>query len=275
VNEKNKNLVVRLVSALVLLPGVLYLLYLGHWWSAALLGFAAGACAHEYVSITLKELKPIGWFTVGMATAMPFLPVAVPGNAAALISGATGVVLFAGWAWHLVKGPLPEAPQRTAHLLMAFIYGHGGLTALAALRLLPDGGWWVVSALVITWGNDTMAYFAGRFLGKHKLYPEVSPNKTWEGFAGGFVGAIGFLFVQKAFFFTGLSVVDCVVLGALGSVLGPAGDLCESMLKRAYGVKDSGKIIPGHGGMLDRIDALIFNAPMVLLYVQFGRGLVG
>lgn len=274
-NEKNKNLVLRLASALVLLPGVLYLLYLGDWWSAALLGFAAGACAHEYVSITLKELKPIGWFTVGMATAMPFLPVAAPTTAAALISGATGVVLFGGWAWHLVKGPLPEAPQRTAHLLMAFIYGHGGLTALAALRLLPDGGWWVVAALVITWGNDTMAYFAGRFLGKHKLYPEVSPNKTWEGFAGGFVGAIGFLFVQKAFFFPALSVVDCVVLGALGSVLGPAGDLCESMLKRAYGVKDSGKIIPGHGGMLDRIDALIFNAPMVLLYVQFGRGLVG
>ncbi len=271
-NEKNKNLLVRVVSALTLLPVVLYLLYRGDWWAAALFGFAAGACAHEYLTIVLKSLSPVGWFTVGMAAAMPFLPVATPPHAAALIAGATGVVVFAAWAWHLLRGPLPEAPARSAHHLMAFIYGHGGLTALAALRLFEDGGWWVVSALVITWGNDTMAYFAGRFLGRHKLYPEVSPNKTWEGFAGGFVGAIGFLFVQKLFFFPGLTVVDCVVLGALGSVLGPAGDLCESMLKRAYGVKDSGKIIPGHGGMLDRIDALIFNAPMVLLYVQFGRG---
>lgn len=271
--DKNKNLLVRLVSGLTLLPAVLYLLYLGGWWTAALLGFGAGACAWEYVNITLKGFTPVAWLTVAMAAAMPFLPIAIPSQASALISGATGVVLFAAWAWHLLKGPLPEAPLRTAHLLMAFVYGHGGLTALAALRLVPDHGlMWVVAALVITWGNDTMAYFSGRLFGKHKLYPEVSPNKTWEGFAGGFVGAIGFLFIQRAFFFPSMTVLDCFVLGTLGSLLGPAGDLCESMLKRAYGVKDSGRIIPGHGGMLDRIDALIFNAPMVFLYVQFVRG---
>ena len=271
--DKNKNLLVRLISGLTLLPGVLYVLYLGGWWTAALLGFAAGACAWEYISITLKgPLTPVMVLTVGMAAAMPILPIAMPLHANALISGATGVVLFSAWSWHLLKGPLPEAPLRTAHLLMAFIYGHGGLTALAALRLVPDHGlMWVVSALVITWGNDTMAYFAGRLFGKHKLYPEVSPNKTWEGFFGGFVGAIGFLFIQRAFFFPELTVIDCFILGGLGSLLGPAGDLCESMLKRAYNVKDSGVIIPGHGGMLDRIDALIFNAPMVFLYVQFGR----
>ena len=273
--EKNKNLLIRIVSALVLLPVVLYLLYLGGWWTAGLLGFAAAACAYEYATITLKNFTPIVWLTVAMAGVMPLLPVWQPDRAHALISGATGVVLFGAWAWHLLRGPLPEAPQRTANLLTAFVYGHGGLTALAALRLMPEGGMWVVSALVITWGNDTMAYFAGRFLGKHKLYPEVSPNKTWEGFFGGFVGAIGFLFIQRAFFFPTLTVLDCFVLGVAGSILGPAGDLCESMLKRAYGVKDSGKIIPGHGGMLDRIDALIFNAPMVLLYVQFVRAWFG
>lgn len=270
--DKNKNLLIRLVSGLTLLPGVLYVLYLGGWWAAGLLGFAAGACAWEYINITLKAFTPVAWLTVLIAAAMPILPIAVPPHAAALISGATGLVLFSGWTWHLLRGPLPEAPLRTAHLLMAFIYGHGGLTALAALRLVPDNGlMWVVSALVITWGNDTMAYFAGRIFGKHKLYPEVSPNKTWEGFFGGFVGAIGFLFVQRAFFFPALTVVDCFILGGLGSLLGPAGDLCESMLKRAYNVKDSGVIIPGHGGMLDRIDALIFNAPMVFLYVGFVR----
>ena len=130
---------------------------------------------------------------------------------------------------------------------------------------------WFPGGLVI---GGLLAYFFGRFLGKHKLYPEVSPAKTWEGFFGGFVGSIGFLFLQKAFFFSHLTVVDCLVLGILGGILGPAGDLCESMLKRAYGVKDSGTIIPGHGGMLDRIDALIFNGPMVLLYVQFVRPLL-
>ena len=273
--DKNKNLMVRVISGLTLLPGVLYLLYLGGWWAAALFGFAAGAVAWEYISIALKGVTPVAIFTVAMAAAMPLLPMWNPVHASALISGATGIVLFVAWSWHLLRGPLPEAPVRTAHLLMAFIYGHGGLTALSALRLVPETGlMWVVSALVITWGNDTMAYFAGRLFGKHKLYPEVSPNKTWEGFFGGFVGAIGFLFLQRAFFFPALTIIDCFVLGGLGSVLGPAGDLCESMLKRAYGVKDSGVIIPGHGGMLDRIDALIFNAPMVFLYVVFVRGLV-
>lgn len=269
--DKNRNLIVRVGSALVLLPVVLFLLYRGGYWSAALFAFAAGACTQEYVAIVLKSFSPVAWLTVGMAAVMPFLPMVAPGVSSQLAVGLTGLVLFSGWIWHLWRGPLSEAPLRTAHLLTAFVYGSGGLTALAALRQGTDGVWWVVASLVITWGNDTAAYFFGRLFGKHRLYPEVSPNKTWEGFAGGFVGSVGFLFIQRQFFFSSLSVIDCLVLGGLASVLGPVGDLSESMLKRAYAVKDSGRIIPGHGGMLDRLDALIFNAPMVLLYVQFGR----
>lgn len=273
--DKNRNLLLRVLSAVVLLPVVLYLLFRGGAFTAALLGFAAAACAREYLLITLKTLNPVGWATVAMAGLMPALVVWRPADAPALISGATGAVLFAAWVWHLLNGPLQEGAQRTAHLLTAFIYGHGGLTALMAIRQLDEGGWWVVAALVITWGNDTAAYFFGRFLGKHKLYPEVSPSKSWEGFFGGFVGAIGFMFLQRQFFAPFLTVTDCIFLGVCGSLLGPAGDLCESMLKRAYGVKDSGNILPGHGGMLDRVDALIFNAPMVLLYVQFMRPNLG
>lgn len=269
--EKNRNLLLRVVSALVLLPVVLFLLAKGEYYTAVLLGFAAAACAYEYLKITLKELSPIAWGTVALVSLMPIVVAWRPNDATALISGATGLVLFSAWVYHLLNGPLQDGVQRTAHLLTAFIYGHGGLTALMAIRQMPEGIWWVVAALVITWGNDTAAYFFGRFLGKHKLYPEVSPSKSWEGFFGGFVGAIGFMFIERQFFATFLTVTDCIFLGLCGSLLGPAGDLCESMLKRAYGVKDSGTIIPGHGGMLDRVDALIFNAPMVLLYVQFLR----
>jgi len=271
VTDKNRNLIVRVGSALVLLPGVLYLMYLGGYWTAGLLAFAAAACTYEYLGIVLKSSSPITWFTVAMSAVLPLLPVVAPSGSSQLAVGVTGLVLFSGWVWHLWRGPLPEAPLRTAHLLTAFIYGSGGLTALSAIRQGLDGGWWLFASLVITWGNDTSAYFFGRLLGKHRLYPLVSPNKTWEGFAGGFVGSVGFLFLQRQFLFPSLTVMDCLVMGSLASVLGPVGDLSESMLKRAYGVKDSGRIIPGHGGMLDRIDALIFNAPMVLLYVQFGR----
>jgi phosphatidate cytidylyltransferase len=272
VTEKNKNLVIRIVSALVLLPIVLFLLYKGDLFSGVLFAVAAAACAHEYISITLKSVPGIGWLVIAISAFVPLLPVLLPYQATALVCAASGVVLFSAWVWHLLKGPLAEAPVRTAHLLTAFLYGSGGLVAIAALRQIPDGIWWVVALLVVTWGNDTSAYFAGRFLGKHKLYPEVSPNKTWEGFFGGMVGSTGMLFILRAFFFPSMTGVDCVLVGFLGGIFGPAGDLCESMLKRAYQVKDSGNIIPGHGGMLDRIDALIFNAPMVMLYVQFVRG---
>ena len=274
-NDKNKNLVFRLVTALVALPLVLYLLYLGGYYTAGLLSFAAGAVAYEYSKITLKELPGVAWLGVVITAALPLLPVWKPYEATALFCGVAGSYFFLVWGWHLVRGPLQDAPIRVAHLATAVLYGGVGLTALSALRKLPDGGWWVVATLTITWANDTAAYFAGRFLGKHKLYPEVSPNKTWEGFAGGMVGSIGGLFIVKYGFFPSMSVVDCFALGALGGVLGPTGDLCESMLKRAYGVKDSGSLFPGHGGMLDRIDALIFNAPAALLYVQFARGALG
>ena len=163
----------------------------------------------------------------------------------------------------------------TAHAVTGCLYGGLGLGPIAALRVGPSGLQWVISALVITWANDTCAYFAGRLLGRHKLHPAVSPNKTWEGFAGGRGGLGGGDVHRPVGGFPALTTMDCWVLGLLGAVLGPLGDLCESMLKRAHGVKDSGTLIPGHGGLLDRVDALLFNAPAVYLYVVVVRGLLG
>ena len=265
-NDKNRNLVVRVVTAVILLPIVVYLLWRGGAWTAGLLAAASAACAGEYLSIVGKRLGVAQWVAVVGAALLPLYPALVPGRTWLLAFWTLGALFFFGWIYHLVKGPLHEAPTHAAHLLTGAAYGAFGLTALAALRLIPHGLDWVFCALIITWGNDTCAYFAGRFLGKHKLYPEVSPNKTWEGFFGGMVGSIVGLFIARATFFPALSAADCVIVGVLGWVLGPLGDLCESMLKRAYSVKDSGKLMPGHGGMLDRIDALLFNAPMVFLF---------
>jgi phosphatidate cytidylyltransferase len=275
VNEKNKNLVIRIISALILLPLVVLLVYLGGLYSVVLMGLAAAACAGEYYAITLKKLSPAAWVGMAMAGLLPFLPLS---NGESTGQGAFWVVaffLFFAFTYHLLRGPLQEAPVMVSHLVTGLIYGSVGLTALSALRLRPEEGLgWVIAALVITWANDTSAYFAGRFLGRHKLYPEVSPNKTWEGFFGGMVGSVVGMFIARGFFFPMFTVTDSLVLGILGGILGPLGDLVESMLKRAYGVKDSGRIIPGHGGVLDRIDALLFNAPLVFVYVQFIRDLL-
>jgi phosphatidate cytidylyltransferase len=274
VNEKNRNLVVRIVTAVVLLPAVLALLAAGGWWTAGLVAFAAGACAFEYEKITQGRLGPAEFLAVLGAALIPLAAVTHPLGFTTLAAWILWVVFIAAAVQALFAPDRERAPARTAHAVTGCLYAGLGLGPIAALRVGPGGLQWVISALVITWANDTCAYFAGRLFGRHKLHPAVSPNKTWEGFAGGAVGSVGGMFIARWVAFPALTTVDCVVLGLLGAVLGPLGDLCESLLKRAHGVKDSGTLIPGHGGLLDRVDALLFNAPAVYLYVVAVRALL-
>lgn len=270
-DDKNKNLALRIASALVLLPGVIFLLLQGGLWSAVLIGAAAAICAAEYYRITLKHLSPAGWAAVLAAFLLPLYPHLSPQRAGDLALWTIAVFFLLAWSYELIHGPLDQAVIFASHLVTGLLYAALGLTALSALRRGPDGRQWVFCVLIATWGNDTCAYFVGRFLGRHKLYPEVSPHKTWEGLIGGMGGSLVGMLIARATFFPALSIGDCIAVGLATGVVGPIGDLCESMLKRAYHVKDSSQIIPGHGGLLDRIDALIFNAPIVFLYAQFVR----
>jgi phosphatidate cytidylyltransferase len=121
----------------------------------------------------------------------------------------------------------------------------------------------------MAFAGDTAAYYVGRRLGRHKLYPEVSPGKTVEGTIGLVVGSVAGCLLFRHYFFQALPMGHAIVLGLAGSVLGQLGDLCESVLKRAAGVKDSGTLFPGHGGILDRLDCLIFITPFVYYYQGF------
>jgi len=120
------------------------------------------------------------------------------------------------------------------------------------------------------WANDTGAYLSGRSFGKTKLFPKISPNKTWEGTIGGAILAI-LIAYNCSIYFTSLSRVEWVILATLVVVFGSLGDLVESMLKRSYGIKDSGTILPGHGGILDRFDGLLIAAPIVFSYIVLIR----
>jgi phosphatidate cytidylyltransferase len=273
VNPPNKNLLVRVVTALTLLPAVLALLFYGGWPAGILLAGAAGACALEYAQLTCGSLGVSQLASILGAASLPLFATLWPRGFAGPAFWVVTAVFYLAWIDHLLRGPLAEAPTHSAHAVTGCLYGGLGIALLAALRAGADGLGWVIVALVITWANDTCAYFVGRAFGRHKLYPSVSPNKTWEGFAGGFLGSVGGLFVTRLFFPV-LRPLDCVVLGVAGGVVGPLGDLCESMLKRAYGKKDSGVLIPGHGGILDRVDALLFNAPVVYVYVTVFRNVL-
>jgi len=142
------------------------------------------------------------------------------------------------------------------------------LSHLVALRDLDSGRNWVFLVLFVTWVSDTTAFLVGRGLGRHKLAPAISPGKTWEGTIGGICGgiAVSTLFFTPTPLQLPLTSGQAILLGALTSILGQVGDLVESLLKRNLGVKDSGNLMPGHGGILDRIDSLIFAGIVVYYY---------
>jgi phosphatidate cytidylyltransferase len=143
------------------------------------------------------------------------------------------------------------------------------LSYLVAVRLLPDGEWLLFFLLLVTWAADTAAYYVGTLYGRRRLAPTISPKKTVEGLAGGLIGATIAAFVARWTFVPEFSVFDTVVLAVLLTLVGLWGDLVESAIKRGAGVKDSGGLLPGHGGMLDRLDSLLFAAPAFYYYVAF------
>jgi len=130
------------------------------------------------------------------------------------------------------------------------------------------GGYTIISLFAAIWICDTAAYFGGRALGKHKLFERVSPNKTWEGAIFGFVSSILTMVAAKYLVLEYMTLAECVVLGVIVGIFGQLGDLVESLIKRDAGVKDSSAIIPGHGGMFDRFDSLMFASPLVYLYLD-------
>jgi len=281
-NEKNRNLVLRVGSAILLFPLLVWVTWAGGLPFTIVLAIASGVSAYELTSmftrigypemfgVAVAALVPVSpwWVQSPLANIPPFIPISLAVAAMTLLV----VNIFR-------PGPLDGAPQRVAASALAWLYCGVLIASVVALRL-RFGFSWVILAFVVTWANDTFAYFAGRLFGKTPFYPKVSPKKTWEGFAGGVLGSVlGALGTKAVFLFLpqpagetfDLGWIACILVGLGASVLGPLGDLAESMLKRAAGVKDSGNLIPGHGGLLDRIDALLFVAPWIYLWAAVIR----
>ena len=162
-----------------------------------------------------------------------------------------------------------QAAADAALVLMGFLYVPLLLSHLVMIRMLPHGIPWLFLIMVIVMAGDSAAYYVGSSFGKTKLYPPVSPKKSVEGSLGGLGGSVIGALISKAVFFPELTVVDCFATALLLGVLGQLGDLFESLIKRSCGVKDSGVIIPGHGGILDRMDSILFAGPAAFYYAYF------
>lgn len=167
----------------------------------------------------------------------------------------------------LTKTPLDECLVHGAVTLTGMLYL--GLTSsyLVMTRMLPQGEWLIFYLVLVTWASDTGAYYIGTLCGRHALAPRLSPKKTWEGLAGGLVFAILVAYIARWWFLPDLSLPDCTIIAILLTATGFWGDLAESAIKRSVRAKDSGSLLPGHGGMLDRLDSLLFTAPAFYYYV--------
>ena len=161
----------------------------------------------------------------------------------------------------------------TTLVVVMYVGGLGGMLILlrqcpTRAALLPPGHL-MIFVFILVWSSDTFAYFIGRWIGKHRLFPRVSPKKSIEGAIGGLVGALLVAWVCGTTFMKGLFLPHLLMIGALAGVGGQIGDLAESLIKRDVGVKDASHILPGHGGVLDRFDSLFFVAPLVYFYAKY------
>ncbi len=266
---KKQALIQRSLSAIIMIPIVAGATYAGGLWFFAIIALVASVAGYEFFQMMkLGGYKPSpfwGLLLIWLLLADTRYP------AWQLARPALTGVMFLSLSWQLFKKDTSTPTVDWALTIAGALYLGGMGGHFISLRDAPQGLKWMVLMLLATWATDTGAYFIGLSLGRHKFFPRLSPKKTWEGTIGGwFCGVAVTLLI--GLYIIGLGFVHSLVLGALVCALLPLGDLTVSMMKRQVGVKDTSGLIPGHGGMLDRIDSLLFAVVVVYYYARWVVG---
>jgi phosphatidate cytidylyltransferase len=263
------NLLLRIVSAVIALPLIMLLLFRGPSWAFFLLTFPAALLgAFELFAMTHQGDPVSQLFGVLLSAAASLAVFLFTGDSRVVLTVLIAIPLCGPLLTLVRLGDIKTAALRAFSLSIGPLFVGVPLTLLAVMRrdAGPEGPALVVLALGFSWGADTGGYFGGRFFGRRKLYEAVSPKKTMEGAVGGLLGALSIALALNFTLLRSIPLVHMIALSLVAGVLGQAGDLGESLIKRSVGVKDSGAIVPGHGGILDRVDALIFTSAVLYLY---------
>lgn len=258
----------RLISAICILPPlILWVRYGSSFHFLLLLTLVVGVALSEfYRMLAAKGFPCWEWLGVGVGVALP-LTFYVGGKASqAAVASAIVLSFITGL---LTRQELTTSLQSVAFTLLGVFYVGWLLSHVLLLRLLTEGVYYVFYIFGVVWLGDAAAMSVGTLVGRRKLAPAISPRKTIEGAIGGLCGSIGGALLGGIWWLDQVTLAQCLVLGGMLAVLGQIGDLSESLLKRSAGVKDSGTIIPGHGGVLDKVDGILFGAPAMYYYVLY------
>jgi phosphatidate cytidylyltransferase len=282
--RNNGSLAQRLLSAALLLPLLVVLVWWSVWSVAGTVVLATVAGLIElYSAFRRGGYHPRTLVGIGSAlaiiTAIGFQSTVAFDLLLPVVTCVIIVSLVAELAYPQPPGSLPSWGLTLAGAFyLAWLLSHFILLRSVNAPALHDsiftplgmqpGVAWIYYACAITWLQDTSAYFVGRRFGRHKLAPILSPKKTWEGAAGGMLGAILTGAVCVLLLGLPITLLQGALLGLVGGIVGPLGDLCESLIKRQVGLKDAGSLIPGHGGILDRADSLLFTVPILYYLIR-------
>ncbi len=250
----------RIATGVVLAPLLLWLLIDGPVWSIVwLFTIACGIALNELMAMAMPGRLTERWATIVAGVGIVLLALSGVRQAALWIPSVALIV--PALALLARPQPLHVAARRLGIMWGGLLYIALPMTIAAYLAM----DWRVIILILGTiWCGDTGAYFVGRAFGRHKLYPLVSPKKTIEGAVGGLVASAAWSAIWISAYIPSISLGTAIGVGALAGAFGQAGDLVESALKRSCGVKDSGTILPGHGGLLDRVDGVLFAVPLYL-----------
>ncbi|MBI5048710.1 MAG: phosphatidate cytidylyltransferase [Deltaproteobacteria bacterium] len=247
---------------------ILLVLYATAFLFFALVTLIISLALLEYYKITVGQEKGLLFIGTLLGAIVPVIIyfIGLRGIAGYLI-----IAVFFIFTYCLfIHKQLVSAASRIGIGILGVTYIAFPLSHIIALRKLEHGSLWVLFLILIVSANDIFAYYIGRGIGRHKLSPVVSPNKTMEGALGGLIGGVVVAIVFQRFFLAHIALNEALLAIFIG-ILGQTSDLFESLIKRSAGVKDSGHILPGHGGVLDRVDSLIFPIPFLYYYLIIFR----